>query len=171
MGGHESRLNLVTAIYRIPLTDYRRASYGVLVASGAGIMMALMDACERFRYCVDIDQCRGREEDLVSWVKALDRNELVDLIAVAGWFSITSPKKIADALTAVRAPAIVYSGAGLGASAFSVPVFDTLEDFLGHVANPLRPGHRDERQQARIFEHPPERALEPLASVSGHDVG
>jgi len=122
------RLALCNAIFRIPLTDYRRASYGLLIGSGSGTMMAVMDVCDRFRYAVDIDQCR--HDRLHDWLLAVDRNELVDFIALAGWFSITEPKTIAAAMRHLKTPALVYSGAGIAREHFgNVPFVDTLAAF------------------------------------------
>jgi len=170
MGCDANGVKLAAAIFGIPLADYRRSGGGVLIGSGAGITMAIMDASARFRFALDMDECRGRDDALCSWIRALDRNRLVDLIALAGWFSISDPKKIAGALNSISTPAIAYSGAGLERSAFRVPLFDTLEDFLRHVDDPLFPGHRDERDVTRIDEHPGERAFEELARMFADNV-
>jgi len=132
--GYQGRLTLCNAIFGIPLIDYHRASFGLLIGSGAGSMMAIMDVSPRFRFAVDIDQCRGREGHMADWLRALDRNALVDLVALAGWFSISDPKPIAHALRALHVPVLVYSGAGLRRELFSgLALSDTLEAFLLRV--------------------------------------
>jgi len=129
--GHEGRLNLCSALFDVPVVDYRRASRGLLIGSGAGVMIAVMDASDRFRYAVDLDQRRGREERFCDWVLALDRNRLVDLIALAGWFSISDPTMIAATMQQVSTPTIVYSGAGLWREKFgNLLLVETLEEFL-----------------------------------------
>jgi hypothetical protein len=129
--GYAGRLNLCRPVFDIPLIDYNRPSYGLLIGSGAGTMMAIMDASVRFRFALDLDDCRGREHKLCAFLRALDRNGLIDLVALAGWFSITDPKPIAAALKGLSAPVIIYSGAGLAREVFGdLPLVDTLDDFL-----------------------------------------
>lgn len=136
--GYQGRLNLCNAIFGLPVVDYQRASFGLLLGSGSGTMMAIMDQSSRFRFALDIDQCRGREDHLADWLRALDRNALVDLVALAGWFSISDPTLVARALKTLRTPVAVYSGAGLRADAFAgLPLSDTLDEFLCHVSDRL----------------------------------
>ncbi|HEY7301325.1 MAG TPA: hypothetical protein VH684_25830 [Xanthobacteraceae bacterium] len=138
--GYAGCLNLCRALFDIPLIDYERPSYGLLIGSGAGIMMAMMDASARFRFALDLDACRGREDSLRAFIRALDRNGLIDLVALAGWFSITDPKPIAAALRGLSAPVIIYSGAGLARDAFGdIPFVDTLDEFLAHLQPQARP--------------------------------
>jgi hypothetical protein len=132
--GYAGCLNLCRALFNIPLIDYERPSYGLLIGSGAGSMMAIMDASARFRFALDLDACRGREDSLRGFIRALDRNRLIDLVALAGWFSITDPKPIAAAVKGLTAPVIIYSGAGLARDVFGdIPFFDTLEEFLARM--------------------------------------
>jgi hypothetical protein len=132
--GYAGRLNLCRTLFDIPLIDYGRPSYGLLAGSGTGTMMAIMDATERFRFALDLDACRGREDNLRGFIRALDRNELIDLLALAGWFSITDPKPIAVMLKGLTVPVIIYSGAGLSREFFGdLPFVDTLDDFLACV--------------------------------------
>jgi hypothetical protein len=132
--GYAGRLNLCRAVFDIPLIDYGRPTYGLLIGSGAGTMMAIMDASIRFRFALDLDDCRGREHKLFAFIRALDRNWLIDLVALAGWFSITDPKPIAAALKGLSTPVIIYSGAGLARDVFGdLPFVDTLDDFLARA--------------------------------------
>lgn len=149
--GYFGRLNLCNSIFGIHPVDYRRESYGLLVGSGAGTMMAVMDVAPRFRFAIDVDQYRGREPRLCEWLAALDRNGLVDLIAVCGWFSITSPSVLAGALDTLSAPVIVYSGAGLGREIFAQATFtDCLDEFLRRVEHALLPTPRDKGERLRV---------------------
>lgn len=132
--GHSQRLNLCNAIFGISIFDYRRPSYGLLIGSGAGIMMSVMDCAPRFRYALDIDHFRGEEDRLRGWIRAVDKNKLVDLIALCGWFSITDPKCIAGALENLSAPVVIYSGGGLGREIFAkLPLVETLDELLRRV--------------------------------------
>lgn len=149
--GYSGRLNLCNGIFGVHPVDYRRASYGLLIGSGSGTMMGVMDVALRFRFALDADQYRGREDHLCDWIRAMDRNCLVDLIAVCGWFSITDPVPFAGALGTLSAPTIVYSGAGLRREVFSQVTFtDTLDEFLRCIEHALLPLPGDERQRLRI---------------------
>ena len=129
--GNALRLNFCSQIFGIPVIDYRRSSAGLLVSSGGGIMLAVMDACDRFRYAIDMDQCRGREDRLCDWLRAIDLNGLVDFIAFAGWFSISDPMSIANVLRLMRTEVLIYSGAGLARELFNdLPLVDNLGIFL-----------------------------------------
>jgi hypothetical protein len=164
--GYAGRVTLCNAIFDVPAADYGRSSRGVLIGSGAGVLMAVMDAAPCFRFAVDVDQCRGREDRLRAWLRALDRNGLVDRIAVCGWFSITDPKEIAGALAGLSAPVLVYAGAGLGREVFAeLPVVDTLDEFLRRVAQPLGAGPRHEGNGASLRQDEAERPLEPFARM------
>jgi hypothetical protein len=130
----QARRSLCRALFCVPVIDYHRASSGLLIGSGAGIMTAIMDATQRFRFAIDLDQCRDEQDRLCAWVQTLDRNGLVDLIALAGWFSISDPTAIAATLRGLSVPTVVYSGAGLRREAFgNLPLLDTLDGFLSRL--------------------------------------
>lgn len=149
--GYSGRLNLCNGIFGIYPADYSRASYGLLIGSGAGTMMAVMDIAPRFRFALDADHYRGREDRVCDWLRAMDRNGLVDLVAVCGWFSISDPAPLAGALGTLSAPTIVYSGAGLGREIFSKVTFtDTLDEFLRHVDQAERAAPRHEGKRLRV---------------------
>lgn len=104
--------------FGVPLIDYRRESNGVLVASGCGIMMAAMDEVPCFRWCVDADSMRwGGAPWRIEWfMTALDRNTTVELLGVAGWFSLDRPTYLQAGLRTIhRMRTATYSG---GAGAF-----------------------------------------------------
>jgi hypothetical protein len=91
-------------MYDVPLIDYGDLFRGVLIGSGCGLMMGLMDELP-IRYCIDADTMRGREWRLVEFIRFAERAEGV---AVAGWFSYSDPTPLVEALTGSPAP--VYSG-------------------------------------------------------------
>jgi hypothetical protein len=169
--GYAGRLNLCRALFDIPLIDYGRPSYGLLIGSGAGTMMAIMDASARFRFALDLDDCRGKEHKLFAFIRALDRNGLIDLVALAGWFSITDPKPIAGALKDLSAPVIIYSGAGLARDVFGdLPFVDTLDDFLARAKQPeLLPPPK--LWVAKIAQQQPEWSPAPCVDPNGYAIG
>ena len=116
----------IARMYRIPIIDYARDARGVLVSSGCGIMMAIMDEARTLRWCVDIDELprENRLHDFMLWLPRLARP-----IAVAGFFSLTDPTPLRMSVAALS-DAITYGGAGvsLGGSECS-----TLRDFLDKV--------------------------------------
>jgi hypothetical protein len=122
--------------YRIPVVDYAadptwpygREDDWLLVASGCGIMMSIMDAEPRFRWCVDIDSIRHPCAKLDQWLIGMEM--LVSRVCVAGWFSITNPEQLRAALAGLETPPLVYAGTG-GARLFpGCETATTLADFL-----------------------------------------
>lgn len=66
--------------------------------------MSLMDALPELRWCCDADR-GGVPEDLVILV------EDVDVVVLAGWFSISDPEPFRRAFAAgSRAPIFLYEG-------------------------------------------------------------
>jgi hypothetical protein len=116
---HASRL------YQVPLVDYGAdRGRGLLVSSGAGMMMAIMDQCARIRWCVDIDALPRRESVRVADFLLLAEPHC-DPIGVCGWFSITNPEEMLRAVRQLRAPS-VYLGnvrAGLDGECDSLRAF------------------------------------------------
>lgn len=117
--------------YGVPIFDYRRDSTGLLVSSGAGIMIAVMDACPVFRWCLDIDRNKDAER-LASFLFCADLR--VDPFGVVGWFSITPPAPLQAALR--RLPnlgrVLAYTKGAVMPAGFH---FDTLESFIGAANN------------------------------------
>lgn len=96
------------------LHDYKRAGDSLLIASGSGLMMALMDSVPRFRWCIDIDSHRDIAHRVPTFMSALDLNCQFKAIGVAGWFSVDTPHTLRQGITKVtRAHCIAYSG-GMG---------------------------------------------------------
>lgn len=81
--------------YRVPIIDYERPGSGLLVSSGCGCMMAVMDAAPALRWCLDIDEL-GPGGRLDQFLLAAETK--VSPIAVVGWFSITPPGPLRAAL-------------------------------------------------------------------------
>jgi hypothetical protein len=107
---------------------YERGN-GLLVASGSGSMMGIMDMCPEFRWCFDIDANKGaRLGGLLSWASRFCRP-----IGIAGWFSITNPDTLQAAIEEAleQTPeftAVVYAAPGITLSP-RLPHANSLADF------------------------------------------
>jgi hypothetical protein len=108
-------LKQAARLYHVPITDYAlhdepdARGEGLLVSSGAGMMMAAMDCCPKLRWCVDIDGLRDRPSARVADFMLM-AERVAEPIAVCGWFSITDPKPLRDAVLGLTKTAIVYTG-------------------------------------------------------------
>ena len=131
----------VGAFFGITITDLRRDGTTILLASGAGLMMAVADAGADVRWCVDLDTIRHAKHRIPELIVALDRNTHAERIALAGWFSIDDPAPMLEGLTRVRRAAVERYIGGT----------DDLESFLKAIKNPprsLATGHGEIRVQA-----------------------
>lgn len=115
----------ISRAYRVPLIDYGRDGDWLLVSSGSGIMQAVMGEVAEFRWCADIDEAPdGRLADWLLWME-----RLCGLVAVVGWFSLTSPAPLRDAIAGLAGappcytPTVVLGGVH----------FQTLTEFLCHL--------------------------------------
>ena len=97
-------------MYGVPVIDYGRAHerQGILVSSGCGIMMAVMDQVP-LRYCVDVDTLKTPSARLGDFL--LMSEHVCPPVAVCGWFSLHDPRPLRAALAALLRP-IVYAGGG-----------------------------------------------------------
>jgi hypothetical protein len=75
--------------YRIDLIDYERPSSGLLVTSGSGILLAVMDVCPVYRWCFDQDELDAGV-DLAGFLTWADR--FCSPVGMAGWFNVTDPE-------------------------------------------------------------------------------
>jgi hypothetical protein len=109
------------------LIDYKRIGDGVLIASGCGIMMSIMDAVPRFQYCIDVDSFRHNHSRLPQLLSAFDKNCHFKVIGIAGWFSLDKPDALRQGQQRItNAQCVTYSG---GYSAFTDEA-KTLKDFI-----------------------------------------
>ena len=90
------------------LVDYGEARAPVLVvASGCGIMMATMDACDA-RWCVDVDtEPSARVVEFIATASRFVR------VGVSGWFSHHSPDRLIAAVALCRGRVPTYGGGGV----------------------------------------------------------
>lgn len=121
----EKIVNGVSLGYGVPLIDWNRGGRGVLVSSGSGIMLAVMDAVPTLRWAIDIDSIRG-DSQLVPWLTCVAH---VAPVAVVGWFSITSPTLLSLAMIGAGGSLPFY------APSISLPgiAFQSLADFISHL--------------------------------------
>jgi hypothetical protein len=128
--------------YYVPLIDYGsdRAGDWLLIGSGCGVMMAVMDVEPRFRWCVDLDAVKdkSRFERWACWAE-----NFVGLVAIAGWFSYSDPAPIRRAAARMKRRPIAYTPFhDVGAVQL-----DSLEQFLRHLRDDVS-GRREEIQPA-----------------------
>jgi len=105
-----TRVEILAKLCGVPLTDYERDAEGVLVASGSGLMMSVMDHAPSIRWCVEYDErvCRGAR--WVEFIPALC--EVAPIVVVAGWFTVTDPTELRAAVAACPSSCapITYGG-------------------------------------------------------------
>ena len=94
-------------VYRFEPIDFERGLPAILICAGSGMMLGLMDRCPLFRWCLDFDTMTTEErERFVSWCVCLEH--VTPLVALAGWFSATSPALLAEAARALRRSTPIY---------------------------------------------------------------
>ena len=71
--------------FGVEFIDYGREGRGILISSGCGIGMALMDVLPDCRYFVDTDRYRHRSIDWSSLAAILALSDCY--LVLAGWFS------------------------------------------------------------------------------------
>lgn len=93
-------------LYRVPTIDYGRPeATGLLIASGCGLMMSVMDAVSGLRWCVDFDALKP-DASLDSFLTVAAPG--LSVIGMCGWFTITKPETIRSVTS--REDVIVYGG-------------------------------------------------------------
>lgn len=124
------QLEEAAALCGVHLVDYgkHRGSYGdrrggaLLIASGSGLMMSIMDAEPEFRWCCDID-VGGNAVDF-----AILASRTVGLIGLAGWFSFHDPEPFREILRLPLACHVIAYGGNVALGC------ETLQDFLAACA-------------------------------------
>ncbi len=82
-------LNEFARLFDVELIDYERSGDGIVLSSGAGIGVALMDVLTHCRYFIDIDLYRNKSIDWEA-VGILLSMKCKTSIVAAGWFSFDS---------------------------------------------------------------------------------
>lgn len=125
--------------------------WGVLLGSGCGLMMSVLD-CVPFRYCIDIDDLKvGTDPARVyRFVQFVTMSNLVHDggVALAGWFSITPVEPVRAALLELQPAAVVYAGS----CRLNVPgEVDSLSEFITRTrARFAACGDADAHERARV---------------------
>lgn len=111
---------MASRFYRVPLVDFGTEGWwvwperrGVLIGSGCGLMVSVMDQVP-FRWCVDTDDLRhSRGANLQGFLHMAQ--SLTGFVAVCGWFSYSDPEPLRAAVRALPNPAAcpVYFGGGV----------------------------------------------------------
>jgi len=98
----------VNEYFGVEFIDYEREGRGILISSGCGIGMALMDVLSDCRYFVDTDRYRHRSIDwsAVAAILALSDSYLV----LAGWFSFDKAQIFDDIERSFRGKVWRYEG-------------------------------------------------------------
>ena len=96
------------------LHDYSRTGDAVLIASGSGLMMAIMDAVPRFRYCIDVDNYRHITSRVPELISAIDLNCNQTLLGIAGWFSVDAPDQLCKGISKIKQTGYVAYSGGYG---------------------------------------------------------
>jgi hypothetical protein len=101
----------IAKYFGFDLIDYERQGDSILIASGAGVMMTIMDVVPRFKYCVDIDSYRHINNRVPQLINALDLNCNLAVIGIAGWFTIDTPLVLQEGINKIKkAKCVSYSG-------------------------------------------------------------
>ena len=120
---HFSRTNCML-IESVEFIDYQREGSGVVVASGCGIGMAVMDAVTECRYFCDIDKYRRAQIDWELIAVLLSLRIQPSVILLVGWFTIDEPRHFnAFERGCVTVKALRYDGGHC----------ETLHDFLARA--------------------------------------
>jgi len=111
-------------IERVEFIDYERDGTGVIVCSGSGIGMGLMDVLTECRYLIDLDTYRT--DKTIDWeciAVILSLRVKPSVVVMAGWFTIDEPLAFNRFERGVLVPKFVYRGGGV----------ESLSDFINRI--------------------------------------
>lgn len=97
----------------------------MLLSSGSGIMMAVMDVAPEFRWCADVDE-RGHPLDFAILI-----NRDVVALGVLGWFSISNPDQFQKIAAATLACQVIAYGGNVSLGCVSLREFIDAANNLG----------------------------------------
>lgn len=95
--------------FSIQIHDYDRPGYGLLIASGFGLGMALMDILPQCRYFFDIDNYRNNQIDWECLGIRLSFAGLRQIILV-GWFTVDSSTNFDNLARGILIDKLIYRG-------------------------------------------------------------
>jgi hypothetical protein len=152
----------------IQLVDYGpQRGHSLLLGSGCGLMMAVMDAQPEFRWCADLD----RGGHAVDFAILIARS--VRMLGLVGWFSISEPRDFRRlSVESLACPVVAYGGnVNLGCETLQA-FLDVCEQLRISTEEPKLAAHRARLDWTRVLEHPRELARGRLAeSVLGVRLG
>lgn len=119
-GFMQGRVRAIERHFGVALHDFERPGSGVLFSSGCGIGLALMDACPRLRFFVDVDSYRAQAIDWES-LGVIVRAGEPEIVVLAGWFTIDRPVTF-EKLKRGLGACVEYSGGG------RVPLADLIRE-------------------------------------------
>lgn len=113
----------IAKYFEVTFFNYNRPSTGVLLSSGCGIGMALMDVCPQLNWFLDVDTYRFKQVDWESIAVIISARKPT-LVVTAGWFTIDTPKALNEFKKGVIETKLVeYAGGGS----------KTLSDLIGEI--------------------------------------
>lgn len=87
-------IEFLSKVYNVPVIDYGTdRGNGILVATGSGLMMTIMDMRKEIRYCVETKELLKNDMSKY-WIMELQTT--VDLLLFVAWLSITPESKIQE---------------------------------------------------------------------------
>jgi hypothetical protein len=137
--------------YGIEVIEFpNRPDRSIAICAGTGLMLSLMDAVPRLRWCIDVDGLnREQLAAMTPWLTCI--GNVTDLIVVAGWYCSTNPLPLASAVRCVNGDrARVYVQCrGVGGDPFAdLRTANSLEQLIeqanqaGRVVLPERSGSK-----------------------------
>ena len=95
--------------FGVDIADYRREGSILVIGSGCGLMLSIMDACRKARWCFDADNYRHSKIDWQTLGQFLDQSDIT-AFGVFGWFTIDRPTNLIALLSEVTKPVVSYGG-------------------------------------------------------------
>jgi hypothetical protein len=100
----------------VPLEYNDRIGNWLVISIGAGLMMSVMDLIPQVSRCVDMGNV-PKDARFADWLACAER--MVGGIIVCGWYSISNPQPMRDAIAALQHPERVLTyiqptGLGVG---------------------------------------------------------
>ena len=89
------RITAIETAFEVSFIDYANPGRGVLISSGCGIGMAIMDLTPTLRFFLDTDSYRHRTDidwEALSVVLTSETQSKPDYIILSGWFSLDPPE-------------------------------------------------------------------------------
>lgn len=110
----------------VEFIDFERPGRGVIVCSGSGIGLSLMDVFLDCRYLVDIDSYRmDKSIDWECVAVLLSTRRQIDRVIMAGWFTIDVPVNFNAFQRGLLVENFVYRGGGS----------ESLAEFVNRIRN------------------------------------